>query len=53
MQCSCHNTPLDHHTDSSPMGLGQYDSLGEYCGSHTASSVFLISLYYYVYVNTN
>ena len=25
-----------------PMGLGQYDSLGEYCGPHTASSVFLI-----------
>ena len=23
-----------------PMGLGQYDSLGEYCGPHTASSVF-------------
>ena len=27
------------------MGLGQYDSLGEYCGPHTPSSVFLISLY--------
>ena len=26
------------------MGLGQYDSLGEYCGPHTASSVFLVSL---------
>ena len=24
------------------MGLGQYNSLGEYCGPHTASSVFLI-----------
>ena len=24
------------------MGLGQYDSLGEYCDPHTASSVFLI-----------
>ena len=24
------------------MGLGQYTSLGEYCGPHTASSVFLI-----------
>ena len=23
-------------------GLGQYNSLGEYCGPHTASSVFLI-----------
>ena len=26
------------------MGLGQFDSLGEYCGPHTASSVFLILL---------
>ena len=24
------------------MSLGQYNSLGEYCGPHTASSVFLI-----------
>ena len=24
------------------MGLGQYDSLGEYCGPHTVFSVFLI-----------
>ena len=24
------------------MGLGQYNSLGEYCGLNTASSVFLI-----------
>ena len=24
------------------MGLGQYDSQGEYCDPHTASSVFLI-----------
>ena len=38
------NTPLGHHTDHCPMGLGQYDSLGEYCGPHTASSVFLILL---------
>ena len=27
------------------MGLGQYNSIGEYCGPHTASSVFLILLY--------
>ena len=27
------------------MDLGQYDSLGEYCGSHTASSVFLILVF--------
>ena len=26
------------------MGLGQYNSLGKYCGPHTASSVFLILL---------
>ena len=26
------------------MGLGQYNILGEYCGPHTASSVFLILL---------
>ena len=26
------------------MGLGQYDGLGEYCGPHTASSLFLILL---------
>ena len=25
-----------------PKGLGQYNSLGKYCGPHTASSVFLI-----------
>ena len=25
-----------------PLGLGQYDGLWEYCGPHTASSVFLI-----------
>ena len=29
-------------TDLGPVGLGQYDSLGEYCGLHTASSVFFI-----------
>ena len=26
------------------MGLGQYNSQGEYCGPHTASSVFFILL---------
>ena len=34
--------PLGHHTDHGPIGLGQYNSPGEYCGLHTASSVFLI-----------
>ena len=29
------------------MGLGQYNSLGEYCDLHTASSVFLILLSIY------
>ena len=28
------------------MGLSQYDSLGEYCGPHAASSVFLILLFF-------
>ena len=35
-------TLLGHHTDRGPMGLGQYDGLGEYCDHHTASSVFLL-----------
>ena len=39
---SGHNTPLSHHTDNGPMGLDHYNGLGEYCGPHTASSVFLI-----------
>ena len=39
---SGHKTPLGHHTDCGPMGLGKYNSLGEYYGPHTASSVFLI-----------
>ena len=26
------------------MGLGQYNSLGEYCGPHASSSVFLIPI---------
>ena len=37
-----HNTPLGHHTESGSMCLGQYKSLGEYCGPHTASEVFLV-----------
>ena len=27
------------------MGLGQYNSIGKYCGPHTASSVFLILVF--------
>ena len=40
------NTPLGHYsyTGCGPVGLGQYDSLGEYCGPHTASSVFFFIL---------
>ena len=35
--------------DRGPMGLSQYDGLGEYCGPHTASSVFLILIYQITY----
>ena len=38
------NTPIGPHTDHGSVGLGQYNNLGEYCGPHTASSVFLILL---------
>ena len=41
---SGHNTPLGYYTDGGPMYLGQCNSLGEYCGHHTAFFVFLISL---------
>ena len=30
-QYSGHNTLVGHHAECGPMGLGQYDSLGEYC----------------------
>ena len=33
---------LGHNTECGTTGLGQYNSLGEYCGLQTASSVFLI-----------
>ena len=33
---------LCHHTCHGPMGLGQYNSLVEYCGPHAASYVFFI-----------
>ena len=35
------------HTDCDPMGLGQYNGLGAYCGPYTASSVFLVLLLMY------
>ena len=34
-----------HHTDSVPMGLGLFDSLGEYRGLSTASEVFLVLVF--------
>ena len=37
-----HKTPLGYNTDRGRMALDQYNSLGEHCGPHTASSVFLI-----------
>ena len=36
---SDHNTPLGHHTDHGPVGLDQYNSLGQYYDPHTASRV--------------
>ena len=41
-QCLGHNKPLGHHTNCSPVGLGQYNSLGEYGDLSTVSEVFLI-----------
>ena len=37
------------HTDRGPVGLGQYDGPGEYCGPHTAPSVFLILVLWLVF----
>ena len=39
---SVSNAPLGPDTDCGPVGLGWYVSLGEYCGPHTASSLFLM-----------
>ena len=39
--------PLAINTDCSPTGLGRCNSLGEYCGPYTASSVFLISIFHH------
>ena len=36
--------PVSAPADRGPMGLGQYTGLGQYCSSHTASSVFLLSV---------
>ena len=37
-----YNTPLGCYTDQGPLGRGQYDGQGVYCGLSTASEVFLI-----------
>ena len=37
---------LGHHTDHGRLGLGQYNSHGEYCNPHTALYVFLILVSY-------
>ena len=39
------NTPLGHYTDCGPMGLGQYDSPGEYYYPHTTCEVFLVLVF--------
>ena len=39
---------LANYTDWGPLGLGQYDGLGEYCDPSTASSMFLICNKYLV-----
>ena len=36
------NTPLGDYTDRDPMGLSQYNNLGEYCNPRTTSPGFLI-----------
>ena len=34
--------PLDYYTDHGPLGRGQYNGQGVYCGLSTASGVFPI-----------
>ena len=41
-QYSGHNTPLGYHPNCGPKGLGQYVSLGEYCGPLYCLLVFLV-----------
>ena len=33
---------IDYYTDCGPIGFGQYNGQGVYCGLSTASEVFLI-----------
>ena len=45
-----------YETSSGPTGLGQYNSRGEYCDPHTASSVFSYSYIYimhFYFLNVN
>ena len=44
-------TPLGHYTDRGPMDIGQYNGLIQYCGPHTASSMFLITSLIIVHYN--
>ena len=32
------------------VGLGQYDSLGEYCSPHIASCVFLVLIFRFIHI---
>ena len=52
-----YHTPLGYYTDHGPTSLSQYNSRGEYCGPHTASSKFLIlvvtDIYMYIWKKAN
>ena len=37
-----HNTPIHYYTDCGSMGVGQYSSLGEYCGLILPPLCFLV-----------
>ena len=37
-----HNTSLGYYTDQGPLGCGQYNGQGVYCGLSTGSEVFLM-----------
>ena len=36
--------PFDHHTDCEHLSIGQYDSLGVFCGRHIASLVLYVHI---------
>ena len=41
---------VNDNNNRGPKALGQCDSLGEYCGPHAASEVFLILLPNYIHI---